>query len=245
MPCTWIGYGEPFPRLPINTREKKKRRKDFFWRKEGSKLEKKKKRESKNRRGEGKTKTTVSTQRRRRIVLTSWAPPLFFPIHHQQQHREQPPTELGKERVEDWCMREKKGKKNRIQGMKKTDNSEKNNNLSLRPLSSPSGTTGRRAILLLGRHQRHCLRPPQRGKNIVDRTNEKQRKKKHQSRGEKKKNHRLPSQPSIATTATSRPAPRATNAARSVSFSYFFSGRSPLFTGPFLSGPVQKKSKIF
>jgi len=51
--------------------------------------------------------------------------------------------------------------------MKKTDNSEKNNNLSLRPLSSPSGTTGRRAILLLGRHQGHCLRPPQRGKNML------------------------------------------------------------------------------
>jgi len=77
----------------------------------------------------------------------------------------------------------------------------------------------------------------------VDRTNEKQRKKKHQSRGEKKKNHRLPSQPSIVTIAPPRLALRATNAAQSVSFSYFFSGRSPLFTGLFLSGPVQKKIK--
>ena len=93
----------------------------------------------------------------------------------------------------------------------------------------PSEPTGRRAILPLGRHQRHRPRPPQRGKNIIDRTNEKQRKKKQQSRGEKKKNHRLPPQPSTATTAPPQPAPRATSVARSVPFSCFFSDRSPLF----------------
>ena len=26
MPCTWTGYGEPLPRLPINTGEMKKKR---------------------------------------------------------------------------------------------------------------------------------------------------------------------------------------------------------------------------
>jgi hypothetical protein len=56
MPCTWIGYGEPLPRLPINTREKKKRRKDFFWRKEGSKLEKQKKKRKQKQTWGGKNK---------------------------------------------------------------------------------------------------------------------------------------------------------------------------------------------
>jgi hypothetical protein len=85
MPCTWKGYGEPLPLLPINTGEKKKTREDFFGEKrEASYRNKKKKRESENRRGEGKTETTVSAQGRRKTVLTLWAPLLFLPLHRHQ-----------------------------------------------------------------------------------------------------------------------------------------------------------------
>jgi hypothetical protein len=41
MPCACTGYGEPLPRLPINTgRKDKKKRGENFWRAEGSKLQK-------------------------------------------------------------------------------------------------------------------------------------------------------------------------------------------------------------
>jgi hypothetical protein len=41
MPCACTGYGEPLPRLPINTgRKDKKKRGENFWRVEGSKLQK-------------------------------------------------------------------------------------------------------------------------------------------------------------------------------------------------------------
>jgi hypothetical protein len=166
MPCTWIGYGERLPRLPINTREKKKRRKNYFWRKEGSKLEKQKKKRKQKQMSGGKNKDYSLCTKKKKNRPHPLGTTVVFPSPPPPAHREQPPTEPGKERVEDWCWQEKKGKKNRIQGMKKIDNREKNNNLSLRPLSSLSGTTGRRTILLLGRHQWHCPRPPQRGKNI-------------------------------------------------------------------------------
>jgi len=32
MPCTWTGYGEPLPRLPINTGEEEFKRGAKFWR---------------------------------------------------------------------------------------------------------------------------------------------------------------------------------------------------------------------
>jgi len=108
-----------------------------FLEKRGKQATEKKEKESESRRGEGKIETTVSAHRRRRTVLIPWEPPLFLPLHGHQQHREQPLVEPGGERVKDWSWREKKGKKNRIQGTEKTDNrgDEENSNLSLRPLS--------------------------------------------------------------------------------------------------------------
>jgi len=134
MPCTWTRYGEPPPQMPINTggktknreeggrflgkKKDKKRDEEFFGEKREASYKKKTK-ESESRRGEGKIETTVSAYRRRRTVLIPWEPPLFLPLHGHQQHREQPLAEPGGERVKDWSWREKKWKKNRIQGTEK------------------------------------------------------------------------------------------------------------------------------
>jgi hypothetical protein len=47
MPCTWKGYGEPLPLLPINTGEKKKTREDFFGEKREASYRNKKKKKRK------------------------------------------------------------------------------------------------------------------------------------------------------------------------------------------------------
>jgi hypothetical protein len=76
MPCACTGYGEPLPRLPINTgRKDKKKGGEIFWRAEGSKLQKrgrkggvKKKRTTTQRRSRKKEKGGETERERQRIV---------------------------------------------------------------------------------------------------------------------------------------------------------------------------------
>jgi len=245
MPCTWKGYGEPIPLLLINTGEKKKTREDFFGEKrEASYRNKKKKRKRKQTWG-GKNRDyglCTGKKKNRPHPLGTTAvfssPPL--PVAPRATASRTKERESGRLAL----AREEREKEQNIRG-KKTNNREKNSNLSLRPLSlrrrEPLAATPFFFLAVTS-----CTTRDHRREGRILLTEWTKNRGRRSSKREIKKNHRLPPQPSTGTTTPLRPAPQATSAVRSVSFSCFFSGRSPLAQNEWAeSGLVKKNQKYF